>query len=435
MYDKKNIFVVGIDDFHLAQLRTLPGADDYVFHALFTHQELKCCDRFPVERLLDEGAEQLRRFPGRVDAVVGYWDFPVSTVLPILRREANLPGPTLEGVLKCEHKYWSRLEQARVVPGHIPAFCAVDPFAPEPLSRVTLDFPFWIKPVKAVLSYLGFRVDDAAAFRHAINRIREGIHRFGEPFNHVLGFASLPPEVAGVDGNHCIAESLISAGRQCTLEGYSFHGRVRIYGVVDSMREGAAGSSFSRYQYPSTLPEPVQARMADIAARVIRQIGYDDAPFNVEFYWEEDTDAIWLLEINTRISKSHAALFRMVDGCYHHQVMIHLGLGHEPVMPHREGPYACAAKFMVRRHEDARVVRTPTRAEIDAIEAENPGVVIQVDVTEGMRLSQLRYQDSYTFEVATVFVGARTAAELEHKYERVMARLPLEYESLQGVPA
>jgi hypothetical protein len=434
MYEKRNIFVVGLDDFHLAQLRTLPRADAYAFHALFTHQDLKCCDRFPVERLLEEGTEQLRRFPGRVDAIVGYWDFPVSTVLPILRGEVGLPGPTLESVLKCEHKYWSRLEQAQVVPGHIPAFCAVNPFAADPLSEVTLDFPFWIKPVKAVLSYLGFRVGDADAFRVAIDRIRAGIHRFGEPFNHVLGFATLPPEVAGVDGNHCIAESLISAGRQCTLEGYAWQGDVRIYGAVDSLREGPAGSSFTRYQYPSTLPEAVLARMADIASRVIRRIGYDDAPFNMEFYWEEDTDAIWMLEINTRISKSHAALFHMVDGCYHHQVMLDLGLGREPAMPHREGPYACAAKFMVRRHQDARVARVPTRAEIHVIESEVPGVVIQVDVTEGMRLSQLRYQDSYTYEVATVFVGADSVAELERKYEDVMERLPLEYESLQEGP-
>ncbi|OOG27832.1 D-alanine--D-alanine ligase [Thioalkalivibrio denitrificans] len=427
----RNIFVVGLDDFHLAQLRTLPGAEDYVFHPLFTHKELKDSDRFPVERLLEDGAERLRHFPGGVDAVVGYWDFPVSTVLPILRGAVGLPGPTLESVLKCEHKYWSRLEQAQVVPRHIPAFCAVDPFADDPLAGVTIDFPFWIKPVKAVLSYLGFRVEDADDFRRAIERIRAGIGRFGDPFNVVLEHATLPPEVAAVDGNRCIAESLISAGRQCTLEGYAWRGEVRIYGVVDSLREGAAGSSFSRYQYPSTLPEPVQARMGDIVSRVIRRIGYDDGPFNIEFYWEEDTDNIWLLEINTRISKSHAPLFRMVDGCYHHQVMIHLGLGREPVMPHREGPYAWAAKFMVRRHEDARVVRAPTRAEIDAVEAGIPGVVIQVDVDEGMRLSQLRYQDSYTYEVATVFVGAETPEELEQKYERVMARLPLAFEALE----
>jgi hypothetical protein len=37
-------------------------------------------------------------------------------------------------------------------------------------------------------------------------------------------------------------------------------------------------------------------------------------------------DTIWLLEINTRISKSHCPLFRRVDGASHHQVMLDLAL-------------------------------------------------------------------------------------------------------------
>ena len=424
---RRNVFVVGLDDFHLAQLRTLPAAAECEFHALFTHRELKSCGCFPVGRLLTEGVEQLQQFPGSVDAVIGYWDFPVSTVLPILREAVGLPGPSLEAVLKCEHKYWSRLEQAQVVPEHIPEFCAVNPFAADPLGAVCVDFPFWIKPVKAVLSYLGFRIDGPEDFRRALARMRREIDRFGGPFNRILARAVLPPEVAAIDGNHCIVEALISSGRQCTLEGYAWQGEVQIYGTVDSLREGAAGSSFSRYQYPSTLPRSVQQRMADITTRVIRHIGYDCAPFNIEFYWDEVQDRIWLLEINTRISKSHAPLFHMVDGCYHHQVMLDLGLGREPRMPHREGAHGCAAKFMVRRHEDARVVRVPTADEIAAIEAAFPGVVIQVDVREGMRLSELCWQDSYTYEVATVFIGATDNAALEHTYQEVMQRLPLEF--------
>ena len=427
--ERRNIFVVGLDDFHLAQLQTLPDAKEYRFHALFTREQIKGSERFPVRRLLLEGSEQLRRFPGTVDAVVGFWDFPVSTVLPILRQAVDLPGPTLESVLKCEHKYWSRLEQAQVVPEHIPDFCAVNPFASDPLREVTLDFPFWIKPVKAALSYLGFRVENVDEFRRAMERIRRELDRFGEPFNHVLEHATLPPEVAAIDGNHCIAESLISEGRQCTLEGYTWQGEVRIYGAIDSLREGAAGSSFSRYQYPSSLPEAVQARMRAITTRVTRQMDYEGGPFNVEFYWHEAKDRISLLEINPRISKSHAPLFRMVDGCYHHQVMIDLGLGREPQMPQRHGEFACAAKFMVRRHEDARVVRVPTSSEIEAVEAEFPGVVIQIEVEEGMLLSQLCYQDSYSYQVATLFVGAADNAGLERTYNDVMERLPLEFES------
>jgi hypothetical protein len=87
-----NISVVGLDDVHRAQLETLPGAERYALNPLFTHSEIKQQESFPVARLLEQGTHILRSFPESVDAVIGYWDFPVSTTLPILRRRLGLPG-------------------------------------------------------------------------------------------------------------------------------------------------------------------------------------------------------------------------------------------------------------------------------------------------------------------------------------------------------
>jgi hypothetical protein len=426
----KHIFVVGLDDFHLAQLRTLPDAEQYLFHPLFTYREIKQQDRFPVAWLIDEGARKLQAFPDRVSAVVGYWDFPVSTTLPILRRSVGLPGPSLESVLKCEHKYWSRLLQRQVVPENVPDFCAVDPFSPDPLGQVTIAFPFWLKPVKSVLSHLGFRINDPSDFKDAIRRIRAEIYRYAEPFNLILKRAELPSEIVPIDGFHCVAETLISGGSQCTQEGYVFGGAVNVYGTVDSLRCGPAQSSFSRYQYPSDLPESVRHRMAEICRRFIQHIGYDTAPFNIEFFWEAAKDRIWLLEINPRISKSHAPLFHMVDGIYHHQVMVDLGLGRCPQFSPGGGQHPLAAKFMVRAFADARVTRVPTAAEISSVEQEVPGTRILVEVREGMLLSEMRDQDSYSYELATIFVGADNHAELESRFHACMARLPLHHEEL-----
>jgi hypothetical protein len=425
----KNIFVVGLDDFHRAQLETLPSAEQYAFRPLFTYGQIKQQESFPVAQLLERGAHILRLFLGHVDAVIGYWDFPVSTTLPILRRSIGLPGPSLEAVLKCEHKYWSRVLQAQVAAEQVPAFCAVDPFAEDPLQDVSLGFPFWLKPVKSVLSHLGFRIGDKTDFEEAIGHIRAKIHRYADPFNLILEHADLPPEIAVVDGYHCIAESIISTGSQCTQEGYAFGGEVEVYGTIDSLRCGPTRSSFSRYQYPSTLPQAVRDRMTEITRRVIQHIGYDMAPFNIEYFWDATRDRIWLLEINTRISKSHAPLFRIVDGVYHHQVMVDLGLGRRPRFAPEGGACRLAAKFMVRAYADARVTRVPTAAEIAQVEKEVPCTKIQCGVREGMRLSELRDQDSYSFEVATVFVGANSQAELEAKFHACIDRLPLRFET------
>src|SRR5690625_6073998 len=70
--------------------------------------------------------------------------------------------------------------------------------------------------------------------------------------------------------------------------------------------------------------------MANIADRFLTHIEYDNAPFNVEFFWDPETDHIWLLEVNTRISESHTDLFLKVDGASHHEVATDLSLGERP---------------------------------------------------------------------------------------------------------
>lgn len=425
---KTNIFVVGLDAFNLAQLQALRHASAYRFHSLISYEEIKGGERFPVREFLHEAEHTLGNFPDSIDAIVGYWDFPVSTLLPIVRHYHDLPGPTLEAVLKCEHKYWSRQLQKEVVPALVPPFEEVDPFRTDAIERCSLDYPFWLKPVKAASSHLGFLVHNQTEFRRRLSIIRQRIARFAEPFNHIMAMAHLPPEIAAVDGNHCIAEGIISAGRQCTLEGYVHAGKVHVYGIVDSIREGRHRSCFSRYQYPSTLPRRIQSRMIAATNKVLMHMGYDDSPFNAEFYWHADTDAINLLEINTRISKSHCPLFKMVDGEYHHAVMIEVALGRRPEFPYREGRFRIAAKFMLRRYRDGVVRTVPAREDIERVKQSFPGAEVLLHVEPGMRLSSLPDQDSYSYEIAVLFLGADNQQQLLVNYHMALDLLPFTIE-------
>jgi len=402
----KNIFVAGLDAFHLNQLTALKQAGQYSFHPLMSYEEIKCGETFPVQEFLEHSHQKLTSFAGTVDAVVGYWDFPVSTVLPLVRRIVGLGGPTLESVLKCEHKYWSRILQAKVVPDYIPSFAAIDPFREDAAEQCAVPYPFWLKPVKSVLSHLGFLVQDSDTFKTALEATRQNIERYAAPFNYILDLADVPPEIRKIDGFHCIAEGLISKGRQCTLEGFVYNREIHIYGAVDSVSGGRLQTSFTRYQYPSTLPLNVLDRMAIVSRKFLANTGYDNAPFNIEFYWDEDEDAISLLEVNTRISKSHLPLFKMVDGEYHHAVMIDLALGKKPDFPKRQGPFQVAAKFMHRRYEDGSVRKVPDQEDIDRVKHIFPETEVLVSIEAGMRLSDLRDQDSYSYDIADLFMGA-----------------------------
>lgn len=169
--------------------------------------------------------------------------------------------------------------------------------------------------------------------------------------------------------------------------------------------------------------------MIDAAQKVMRHIGFDGGPFNIEFLYDEKTDHLWLLEINARISKSHCPLFEMVEGSSHHEVAVNLAVGREPRYPHGAGRFACAAKFMLRRFEDAKVLNVPSEDQIRQMKEEMPEVLLQIHVEPGERLSDLHDQDSYSYEYAVLFVGGRDTAEIERKYRRCNELLGFEFSS------
>ena len=422
----RNIFVLGLDEVNLATLDDLPGADRYQFHQLLTVQEMQHGDDIPLQQLLDKAVRQLEDFDGQVDAIVGYWDFPVSSMVPILSQRLGLRSASLESVVKCEHKYWSRTEQQKVIDEH-PRFTLVE-LEGEP-DLPDLPLPFWLKPVKSFSSALAFRVDDEKGFRRALDEIRAGIDRVGTPFDLVLDHLDLPPEIAEAGGRACMAEETIG-GQQVTVEGYSLDGHVTVYGAIDSLCYPET-TSFLRFQYPSRLPDTVLERMAEVSRKVVLQLGLDAATFNIEFFWDPDTDAISLLEVNPRHSQSHAHLFADVDGMANHKAMVELALGRDPQLAYREGPYNVAAKWFLRRFTDGLVTRSPTDEEVAAVETEIPGTTIDLAAREGDRLSEMWDQDSYSYKLANIYIGADDEDELVAKYERCVEALPFSFDDVE----
>ena len=124
---KKNVFIVGYDDFNVNMLESLPEAGDYNFISLLSFKEIRDGDGKPIESLLKKAVSRLDSFDGSVDAIIGYWDYPVTLLASILTEKYGLPGVPVESILKCEHKYLSRLEQAKVIPEHIPPFRSFRP--------------------------------------------------------------------------------------------------------------------------------------------------------------------------------------------------------------------------------------------------------------------------------------------------------------------
>ena len=419
MNSKKKIFVVGLDDFNLAKLQRLPEAEECDFYPAVKLAEMRDVEELSVSHLLAKADERIKE-AGGIDAVVSYFDFPGTVLVAIIAAKYDLPGSPLEGVLKCEHKFWSRLEQQKVIPRNIPQFKAFDPFDEEAYEKIDFITPYWIKPIKSYRSFLAYLVNSPMQFREYMEQVRQHIEFISEPFNYIFKKYGMPKEITDMEET-MIAETPIN-GHQCTVEGYAFDEDVIVYGIVDSVREEDR-SSFSRYEYPSNLPQEIQFRMADLSRRAISQIGLMNSAFNIEFFYDATANQVYLLEINPRISQAHTDIFEKVHGISHHHIMLNLALNRRPKALDYNGKFRKGAHFMLRTFEPGVVREIPSGEEIEALKKKYPDLAIKLNVKVGMNLDEMRGQDSYSYELANIFLGGKNQEELLEKYNDVVENL------------
>jgi biotin carboxylase len=355
-----------------------------------------------------------------VTSGVGY---PGMSGASLIARELDLPGPSPESVICCEHKYYSRLAQKAIVPEAVPEFRLIDPREPQAEAPIGA-FPVFLKPVKSCMSINARAIADIQTLREVAPTalLPAG---FVAPFNDLLRRYTRYP----LDASYLLVESLLE-GTQVSLEGYVHCGEVHVMGILDAvMFPGTI--SFKRFQYPSRLSESVQARMKDIARRMMSGIAYDNAPFNMELMYDPRGDRIHIIEVNPKIASQFADLFTKVDGCSSFSVLLQLAMGERPrFVPPGRGEFRIAASCVLRTFEDQRVVAIPSQTTIDRVTTAFPDAIIEIHATPGRNLSD-QMQDAGSFRYGLVNIGANSEGELEEKFAAIARELKFEFEPVQ----
>jgi hypothetical protein len=354
--------------------------------------------------------------------IVAFDDYPASLLAAAIAEELKLPGPSLAAVVACNNKGWSRVLQRAAAPRAVPRFQLLDPHRPYAPGDLDLAFPFWLKPVKSSMSYLGFRIGSFTEFERARALSRAGLPVYTAAFQELMDMAppSLPPGTPLGRADWLIAEELLG-GRQCTLDGVMHRGELTVIGIVDSVRLRNR-VSFTRFDYPSRLSRPIQARMSDIAQRVMRRIGFDNGLFNIEFFVDGGGQPM-IIEINPRFSPQFTDLFEKVDGTLSHQYIVEMATGGGPALTHRRGRHRIAASCVLRVDGDRLVERAPDARDIARLRAAIPDAHVQVTTDAGKRLSE-SVQDSYTYRYGLIHLGARDRRDLRAKLATAKRLLP-----------
>lgn len=360
-----------------------------------------------------------------VDGIVSSSDYPGCLVAAFISRELGLPGPSPRSVLRCSHKYYSRIAQREAAPEATPRFALVDPYRID-RRPLELPFPVFVKPVKSWFSQHARRVNNLDELRRYVRQpaLRAHLAEFVRPFNQLLslegGFA--------FDGGYLIAEEII-VGNQVTLEGFVVAGHAQVVGILDSvMYEGTI--SFERFEYPSTIADDVSERMRLVIERVLRHIEFDTGLFNVELRHDPTTDEVWIVEINPRMCSQWADLMERVNGTNTYEILFAVAAGDDPPPVSPSGDESVATSFVLRRFEDAIVVRAPSEAQLELVRSSSLVTSISSFYGAQQRLSQNLYQwDGDSYRYAVVNMAGPTRWAVNRGFEAVSSELGFEFAS------
>ena len=313
-----------------------------IFYGNDASEQLETFD--PID-FIDEVLAKFRN--KNLDGVMSTDDYPGCIISNIVAREFGLPFVDPEKIFLCQHKYYSRQAQLKLVSESVPKFALINPYAKNS-EKLECKFPFFIKPVKSFFSVFANKVENYSEFNRILESVKSHLPKFVKPFNQLLKkYGNFE-----LNANYLIAEQLLE-GQQVTLEGYVYNNKIEIMGIVDSIMFPNT-ICFKRFDYPSNLNKEIQNRMAEIAEKFISGIKFNNGNFNIEMIYNPKNKEISIIEINPRMDSQIADIIEMVDGTNTYEIQLALSVGKQPYFKRNLGKYKTASSFVLRTFEDKK---------------------------------------------------------------------------------
>lgn len=256
----------------------------------------------------------------QIDAIFYSRDV-ADLVAAVLCEEFGFPGPSVESVFLCLHKYYARCcERA-------PIRCdAIDLAA---ANLPPLSYPCYLKPPWLNLGILGFKLDSAVDLQHALTIARRDYGSWSPLyfpfFRRYIDLQKYPLATRDI----MLVEEFID-GPQVTVEGWVHQQQPYIWAITDT-NTYAGTRVIDNFSLPSRQPAHIQTLLAQRAQEAIGRVGLDNGFFNIEFWCHDD--AVTLTEINGRAASCFYHLYRRCLGACIYEAGLALASGHNPSLP------------------------------------------------------------------------------------------------------
>jgi hypothetical protein len=348
---------------------------------------------FDIERFA--ALQSLRAKALGCKAVLSHHEQFGALAAALVAERMGWPGTPVRAVLACQHKLYARQVLQKVCPeANVPSvrlnaaprsrwgvaprdevsLHTINGVASASSSSPALCYPLFAKPIKAAFSVLAREIRNDTQLRGLVGfGLWESalIKLLVQPFERVV--QSRLPEAGTAMG--MMLEQPVHA-EQFNLDGYVFEGRVQPLGVVDAVMYPGT-QAFMRFDYPTRLKPAVVQRAVDISRRFLQAVGFTHGLFNMEFFYDEASDALSVIEFNPRAASQFSDLYQRVEGLNLHEVGLALAHGLDPAaLPKQAATARVASSFVYRSFPGRRAGQVPTRSQRELLHAAYPDALL-----------------------------------------------------------
>lgn len=373
---------------------------------------------FDLDRFVGKLAKQAKK--EKWTAVASQHEQFGTLAAAMLAEKMGWPGTPPAAVVACQHKLYARQVLQQVCPEANVSYQRMPAAYGEAVPH-GITYPIFVKPVKAAFSVLA-KVVQSKEELHQFTRFGKYelwvIKRLVEPFEKVAKKLLHSSSDAGTAHSMILEEPANTANaQQYSLDGIAFAGDIKPLGVVDSIMYPGT-QAFMRFDYPSKLPPTIQDRALDVATKFLKAIGYNHGLFNMEFFYDDETDKLTVIEFNPRMASQFADLYLRVDGVDLYAKALELAHGRNPWLLPRSIPTAQVATSAVYRVFDSAqptlqqtIPTMPTPAHTAALKLHFPKhLLLHFPKTGGSTARDFKWLGSYRYGI--LHLGGQSEADL-----------------------
>ncbi len=379
---------------------------------------------FGVKEYLSQTIQRINHNPTLYDGIVGTHDSS-SIFAAVIAQETGKRFAPVSGIINSQNKYMCRRIQERTIPEHTPGYCLALDYLRDPSQLAT---PFFIKPVRANISFGAHKIDSPEQLEYYIGHESMDIALFNRYYLDALAYNSSYHNALNIAScNNFLCEELIQ-GDQVTVDGYVYQGKVSFFGTTKAVYYPRT-NSFSHHEFPFAFSEELDTIIKKALSKLIPALGIDNSFFNVELRADEESKTFAIIEVNSRIAFQFAKTIESVTGFDPLRMLCDMAVGKKPEQKTAaDSLFDLCYNFELHRFADAGILQTPTQIAYTEIEIKYPEVIVRNLIHENANLSDFKHNPE-SFRYCIIDIPGNSDEEIMMKFDEVVAMLGYKFDA------